>query len=329
MSGASIIKGRPIPPVPPCRRMPVRTNYTADELREYSQDVNYGSIIGEARVVFLGEIHHNEVIRREVVKLIAELAEMGFTHFAMELFHSASQTALDYYAEGRYSLSKDDVVDQEMVWRNNTQEFDDRKSIPPDRSVYYPYFEIVDAALDKGMKVIGMEWCRYDGHSLSYHSRETLPKLGLTKDVLRKIDSEEGPHGHVMGELYNSIFEQHAPVRNWHAVNKVLAKVLEKPESRVAILGGKKHYGHIPGIRGSFSVNTLLESFTGERGPVIYYSVFEETKTSRTYESSPNIAKAVFDAASNSSIGQKRFMVRMEENSEENIDRPDFIVHLP
>jgi hypothetical protein len=307
-------------------QLPVRGRYSPDELQSYAQAVDYKKIIGRARVCFLGEIHHSPAIRKEIVDLMCRLKEEGFTHFAMELFHSASQSYLDYYVEGK--MSKEEVAEQEVGWHNHTKYYDDPNGSPPHISIYAPYFEIVDAAIKNNIKVVGIEWCRWDGGSISQHIQENFTQMGLTEKFLQEIRKEDGMHGSLMSELYYDIFEGHLPVRNWHAA-RVLTEILKTPGSRVAVLGGRGHYGYLSGVRGNFTLDNLLCNFSGVRGPVIHYAVFEKPKTSWNHQESPSLAKIVSASVRGNPIGQERFMLMAGESEEGNIDRPDIVIHLP
>lgn len=307
-------------------QLPVRSRYSPDELLAYAQAVDYKKIIGRARVCFLGEIHHSPAIRKEIVGLMCQLKGEGFTHFAMELFHSASQGYLDYYVKGK--MSREEVAEQEVSWHNHTKYYDDPNGIPPDSSIYPPYFEIVDAAIKNNIQVVGIEWCRWDGGSIPQHIQENFPQMGLTEEFLRGIADEDGMHGSLMSELYYDIFEGHLPVRNWHAA-RVLTEILKTPGARVAVLGGRGHYGYLSGAKGNFTLDNLLCKCSSVRGPVVHYAVFEEPKTSWNHEESPSLAKIISASARGNPIGQERFMLTVGEREESNIDRPDIVIHLP
>lgn len=59
--------------------LPVRKTYTHREIAACARTVDYGAIVGDAKVVFLGEIHHCATIRKEIVTLLPELKGMEFT----------------------------------------------------------------------------------------------------------------------------------------------------------------------------------------------------------------------------------------------------------
>jgi len=223
-------------------------------------------------------------------------------------------------------MSQKDVVWQEMVWHSETQSLDDHGWLPPDPAVYDHYFEVVNAAIANQIKVIGLEWCRYDGRSIIVRQRENFNIPELSQTLLREIAGETAPGG-LMSERRYEIFEQHHPLRNWHAAD-VLAKVLADGQSKVAVFGGWKHYGYKNDLRNAYTVNGILRRLSGLSGPVVYYSVFREPKTSWSYQGSPDLPKIIFEAASGSPLAAKKFMLAMNVDGDHDIDRPDYIVHL-
>jgi hypothetical protein len=304
---------------------------TSEELMRKRMIVDYEAIIASSRVVFLGEHHHSETIRREVIALMPQLKELGFTHFAMEIFHSATQRHL-YYPDGTYRTMRKDIVHQEMTWRDLTRANDDFRLILPEPEVYTPYFDIADAANASGLTVVGIEWCRWDGKSLEVNQEKHFHKMGLTQEFLRLIEHEGERYGMAAStERYAHIYHHHVPVRNWHGAT-VLAKVFEDPAARVAVLGGMKHYGHMIDIRNNFTLNRLLEQHTQThahgpvRGRVVYYAAHKEPTTSLPYRKSPSITEKIFRAAEDAHLSEQRFMLCMEQSDE--MDTPDVVVHV-
>jgi len=54
------------------------------ELRDKHQTVDYSAIVGDNKVLFLGEIHSNSAIREHIQQHAANLKAAGITHYAIE-----------------------------------------------------------------------------------------------------------------------------------------------------------------------------------------------------------------------------------------------------
>lgn len=300
----------------------------ASQMLSSRRAVDYAEIAGNSRVLFLGEYHHSPHIRHEVASIMPWLKEAGFTHLAMELFHSASQEDLDWYARG--DDEREDVIDQEMIWHNDNIEFDAPPgSRAPEPELYIPYFQIVDAAVNSGLTVTGIEWCRWDGEGGGFRAamRKHMGEMGLTQDFLESIESKRRKNDNMMSEVYAVIHWNQGPIRNWHA-SRILAEILKDPSARVAVLGGMKHYGRMFDARDNFSLNRLLEERSGITGRTVYYSSSYQEQNAWSYRRSPSITELLFDAAKESDIiGQQRFMLRTGES--DMMDTPDYVVHLP
>jgi len=175
---------------------------------------------------------------------------------------------------------------------------------------------------------MGIEWCRWDGEGHEVNQENHFHKMGLTQEFLRSIEHEGERYGMAAStEWYAHIYHHHVPVRNWHGAT-VLAKVLEDPNARVAVLGGIKHYGHMIDIRDNFTLNLLLEQHTQThddgpiRGPVVYYAADKNP----TKEKSPSITKKEFRSAQDAHLSEQRFMLCMEQSDE--MDTPDYVIHV-
>jgi hypothetical protein len=62
----------------------ISPSVAAQELSAHRQDVDYRQILGDSRILFLGEDHSNHSIRSHVQRHAAQLREAGITHYAIE-----------------------------------------------------------------------------------------------------------------------------------------------------------------------------------------------------------------------------------------------------
>jgi hypothetical protein len=301
-----------------------------EELIGARETIDYDSIIGDHRIVYLGEFHHSETIMQEVMALMPRLRDRGFTHFAMEMFHSASQNKLDEYAQ-RYDnnlWAYPTLVEKEIDAAVFTTTYDKRmhcdseecaKKLQP---IYDNYFRVVIATIKSGLHTVGIEWCRWDGRSLTYHQHNYWNRMGLTPAVLEEIRKP----GSRRSEIHNDLYDNLLPIRNWHGA-KVLANILENPKARVAVLGGVKHYGYHYNIRNNFTLNHLVGQRAGVSGPVIYFATPHGEDRNGRYVDSPSLPRLVVSAANALSVDDQRFMIRTEPRPD--MDMPDVVIHLP
>lgn len=61
------------------------------EIREKNEPVNYSKIVGQNRVVFLGENHNNHAIREHVLRHAQEIKDSGITHYAIEADEASNE----------------------------------------------------------------------------------------------------------------------------------------------------------------------------------------------------------------------------------------------
>lgn len=59
-------------------------NTTAQEVKAKQQPIDYSQILGDARVLFLGEMHNNGAVRDHLALHAADLRAAGITHYAIE-----------------------------------------------------------------------------------------------------------------------------------------------------------------------------------------------------------------------------------------------------
>src|SRR3990172_9854278 len=72
----------------------LKLDTAAAEVKATHQPVDYQKIIGDARVLFLGERHSNHPIREHIATHASDLKRAGITHYAIE----ASEQGNDEFA---------------------------------------------------------------------------------------------------------------------------------------------------------------------------------------------------------------------------------------
>lgn len=80
------------------RQDPAAAENLRSAARVLPEDFDYTSLFGDADVVLLGEIHHKEIISREIniiLKQTAKNASLGFTHLATEFLLQSAQASFD------------------------------------------------------------------------------------------------------------------------------------------------------------------------------------------------------------------------------------------
>ncbi len=308
------------------RSLPVRKQYQPSEIKAHAGPVDYRAVIQDARVVYLGDVSGHAGFMQEMTALLPQLKQLDFTHLAIGSFLSATQNHLELYL--RQGQTRERVIRQELIWHRQTQELDEPNWLVPEPESYAYYFDLADAARKNGLKVNGLEWCRWDGGSLPTHFQETYPQMGLSREALRELDQKEGPPSGHLSELYRTVFEQHQPARNWHAAG-ILSNLLRAPEHKVAVLVDRQRFGTLTGRRNSLTLDFFLRQRGGVLGPAIYYSVEAAEEPTGLFQPCSDLPKAVFSAVSQTELAVQRFMLAVAEAAETEVDYPNFVIHLP
>lgn len=221
---------------------PLLENYI-EFVKLQREPVDYTQITQNTRAVNFGENHEHFEPKEELTKHMPEFADIGFTHFGTEFFHSDFQPTLDeYFNTGKKKeevlthltrarlggiLTEDDIADGKR------------------------YMQVVEAARKNNLKILGLELPKdqYDKR------REEIKQAG---DAQRKNE---------LKQIFTDEREE--------SMRSVTAKILEDPRMRMVNFTGRGHnHRFSTKLEETTEIKVTSVDYTGEE-EVIYSSLID------------------------------------------------------
>ncbi len=177
-------------------------NALSGYVKNHSEPLDWKKLLGgNESVIYIGEIHPNEAIKRELAEHVGDFKEAGITHLALEMLPDDKQPALDSFCKsgtcGQKILSS---LTEEWGW-------------VPDS-----YMGLIEAARKAGLKLAALD----TPHSIQKKNDERVAEGGDCADACSMGNSScEGRDCRMAANI-----------------EKVLSK---DPKARVLVLAGSFH----------------------------------------------------------------------------------------
>ena len=224
------------------RDHPLLENYI-DFIESQRELVDYDQITQNTRAVNFGENHEHFAPKDELTEHMPDFADLGFTHFGTEFFHSDFQPTLDeYFNTGK---KKEEVLMHLIRARLGgiVTEYDiaDGKG----------YMQIVEAARKNNLRILGLELAKdqYD------ERKEEIKQAG---DAQRKNE---------LKQIFTDEREE--------SMRSVTAKILEDPRARIINFTGRAHNHRLSTkLEETTGIKATSVDYTGKK-KVIYGSLID------------------------------------------------------